>query len=532
MTTTTILPTNPTEWHRRPREFTGPCPICGFPLLRGEHRATRPDESLSATWLVRRKSPRGWQMTPVFRDAALQTAAVETARDEPESATEQGAKEASLPPSIRVVEQIQKATAMLARGKSMRSVAEALQTSERSVMYLRANHRDLWNVTFKAAVANVVTAVRRQAGTDAVLADPDKYLQLATAADKWSAENERELFPTNGVDLSLSGFYRAYYVPNCLSDAHPETKRQYEIVLNLWRRITGDPPLRLITNTVLCKFRDTLLGMKGKGGRPYSKNTVRSKLTQLQAILDAAGPPGPRRRDAAGLLSVVPSCKPPRAELEIPRIVKMEWLESVYDAAQLMDCPEGFGIPTALWWRALLSVALNTALRHGTLFKLRWEWIDTEARRLLIPASAMKARRPHLVPLNADVLKHLASIRDDGTSDVVFPWPYTRETFDKKLKLLQGLAGIPAGERFGLHAIRRTAATLLWRNCPEAAQIILGHRSSLITLRHYIEPAAATSGAMERLATPWVNAAEKVAAVPASTPLPRPERAPEDNAAA
>jgi integrase len=405
----------------------------------------------------------------------------------------------------KVRQSIARATKLLAEGKTMVEIASELGMTDHAIEDWRKRHRKLWNRDFRLAVQSTIATVRKNAGTDRVLANPDEYMRLAAVADRWNNEQHTELFPTSSVDLSLSGFYKAYYLPNCLGGTTEETRRQYEIILRLWQRITGDPPLRLITSTVVCKFRDTLLAMKGRGGHPYSVNTVRSKLIHVQAILDAAGPSGPRKRDAAGLLATVPYAKPPREELQIPRIVKSEWLNAVYVAAQLMNVPEGSGIPIALWWRALLSVALNTGLRRGSLFSLRWEYIDFERCQVLIPANRMKARRPHLIPLNADAIKHLQSIRGDGTTEMVFPWPYTRETFDIKFKLLQGLADIPAGERFGLHAIRRTAATLLWQNCPEAASIVLGHRSPLITLRHYVEPSAAATAGLNRLEQPWTT---------------------------
>lgn len=66
----------PTDWHRRPKGFQGqPCPICGWPTPKGEHRTVAPEENMTAKWLRREKSPTGWKMFPVFEpkpnDAAL-----------------------------------------------------------------------------------------------------------------------------------------------------------------------------------------------------------------------------------------------------------------------------------------------------------------------------------------------------------------------------------------------------------------------------------------------------------------------------
>jgi integrase len=478
------------KWHRRPEDFDGPCPVCECPLLIGEHRAVRPEEGLRSRWVQRYKSPRG------YRNRLVRGERLPTKPAKPRKVSRKGV------PNQETLEGIVKATRLLAEGRPMVAIAKELGITPRALEYWRQHHPTIWQHNFRLAVQGVVSRVRKTAGTDQVLTAPDEYLRLATMADKWTAENDEELFPSGGPDLSVCGFFRAYYLRNCLAGAVPETIRQYEIALNLWRRITGDPPIRLVTNDVVAKFRDVLLSMKGRGGRPMSPNTVRSKLRQLQAIFDAAGPSGPRHRDAAGILAKIPYAKPPAEVLDTPRIVREEWLNAVYKAAVAMDSPDVFGIKPRDWWQALLSLTLNTALRRGTLFSLRWEFVDWKDRTLHLPYRNMKAKRGHLIPLNRPALEHLERIK--SASEVIFPWPYSRECFDDKFKLLQGLAGIPAGERFGLHAIRRTAATLLWERSPQAAQIVLGHTSALITLRHYVQPKAAAA-ALESLPQPWVT---------------------------
>ena len=75
-------------------------------------------------------------------------------------------------------------------------------------------------------------------------------------------------------------------------------------------------------------------------------------------------------------------------------------------------------------------------------------------------------------------------------------------TFHKWFHKLQYLAGIPKGEHFGLHGIRRTVATRLWENNPEAAQLALGHVAAAITRRHYIQSADIVSRALDLLPQP------------------------------
>lgn len=469
----------PTDWHRRPKGSPAPCVVCGFPgKHRSDHRATVPADSTKARWIVRTKGPGGYR----YREAGAQTRI-----------------------TGGVKRRIRCAAEMFAAGRSFASIAETLEVTPNAVRLWRKTHPRLWAKLFRKAAQGLVDKVRKTAGTDAVLADADGYMHLAVLAEKWAAAEGVELFPTSQVDLSLTGFYKMYYAPACLGNVLPESKLQYEYALRQWTRITGDPPLRLITNTIMAKFRDALAMLKGRGGHPYSPNTVRSKLVHIQAILDAAGPPGPRRRDAAGLLAKVPYCKPPREELDVPRIVSAERLAAVYRAADLMDCPQGHGIEPAQWWRSLLAVALNTALRHRALFELQWPMVDWEGRLLRVPKELLrKSRAGQTIPLNDTAVAHLESIRaDDG---FIFPWGYSRECFGHKFKLLQGLAGIPPGERFGLQILRRTAGTLLCQTSgPAAAQIILGHHSTLVTFKHYINPRQIGAAALDKLPQPWAQ---------------------------
>jgi len=466
----------------------------------GEHRAVAPEEHLEARWLIRRKSASGWQIISVVGPRAVSIDATDAAKspDTPQPSCESVREKRTERITPKVRRGIARAAQMLAEGKSMADIAEALGVTVRAIEYWKTQHRKLWNRDFRLAIQDVVSQVRKDAGTDRVVAAPDEYMRLAKLADKWTAETHQELFPQSDIDLSLTGFYRAYYLPTCLGGTVPGTRRQYEICLRLWARITGDPPLRLVTNETVAKFRDTLSAMKGQGGRPYSPNSVRSKLTQIQAILDAAGPPGPRHRDAAGILAKVPYAKPPREELDVPRIISFDILGRVYEAARFMDSPGIDGISSPDWWRALLAVALNTALRRATLFALRWDFLDD--RNLVLPKHVLKTRRGMTIPLNDTAFGHLKAIRSDR--EMIFPWPYTRECFDHHFSTLQGLAGVPRGERFGLQAIRRTAATLLWKQCPQAAQIILGHHAATITLRHYVNANEVAKPALANLPQP------------------------------
>ena len=324
---------------------------------------------------------------------------------------------------------------------------------------------------------------------------------MAGQAEKWCREQGQPLFPIND-ELTLTTFFETYYVPARLSDASPGTVNYRRTVLNRWRLITGDPPLKSITVPLLAKFRDAIANSAGEDRvSRKSVNTVAGYLGVVQTLLDKAGPPGMRNRDAAGIIDRVPWIKPPREVLLPPRIVTPERMNDVYQAAVAMDIPRGFGFKPPAWWRALLVLTYNTGLRRGTLFKLRMEWIRWDDCCLTIPPKSMKSGQWHTIHLNPTAMQHLRAIRTDR--ELVFPWPFgSTRYFYTVFHRLQDAAGIPRKDHFGLHALRKTLATILWADSPQASQFALGHAGAEVTMRHYVASQGIVAQALDRLPQP------------------------------
>ena len=85
----------------------------------------------------------------------------------------------------------------------------------------------------------------------------------------------------------------------------------------------------------------------------------------------------------------------------------------------------------------------------------------------------------------------------------MFPLNAFHHTFYNWFHRLQDLAAIPRKEHFGLHAIRRTAATALAGISPQSAQLALGHTALATTMNHYIDPTAIVGAALDGMAQPW-----------------------------
>ena len=259
----------------------------------------------------------------------------------------------------------------MAAGSTQAQIQEALGISERQITAWRFRHGKLWHEQRQKAIAAAVETVRATAGTDAMLADFDRYVVMASHAEAWTRLHGEKLFPAKSPELTLPRLFEEHYRPKRLFDASPGSIDLYRCVLKRWQLLTGDPPLSAITDDLLCRYRNALMKIRGNDPhRPASPETVRSALKQIQRLLDFAGPRGRYNRDALGLLAVAPWAKPPKSRPKLPQRVTDEQLSRVYRAADTMTWPRLPDVEAPAWWRALLVLAYNTGLRRRTLFEL------------------------------------------------------------------------------------------------------------------------------------------------------------------
>jgi len=534
-----------TTWHTAPEGAERKCPICTCPLRKlTTHKTSRTHISHRATgenqWEKRCKSPKGWKITTItvtedrtprprqIRDATrvgmARAAAVLAAepdltfktvaarigvsarnlydwrRDHKDLWTEalriaRAGQEASGLPigqaaAVGVPEstqqQVREATALLAAGLTYEEASDELGIAIGTLRDWRIRYPNFWEGELNRAMQFSTVVVRTQAGTDAVIDDPEAYLRRARGCEKWLAAKGESLFPSSG-EPTVSSFFQDWYLPNRLFESPASTITSYRNTVRFWSLITGDPPLKEITSELVAKFRDCLAKKSGaQPGLPASPNTVRTKLRHLQCILDKAGPPGRRNRDAVGIIDRAPYAKPPRPRYTPRTIVSMERVIQVYEATVAMHLPKIDGFKAPWWWKTLLLTALYTGLRRGTLFSMQMREILWDKHLLAIAPERLKSRRPQIVPLHPIVEDHLRRIRTDR--ELVFPWPNQMRAFHSAFHELQSSAGIPRAEHFGLHALRRSLATMLWDINPGAAQLGLGHAGTDVTKNHYVRP--------------------------------------------
>ncbi len=385
-------------------------------------------------------------------------------------------------------ERITIASQMRAYGHTWTEIGRHFRLSPEAIRNWQKRFKAFWNEAYAIGLAEAERILaERTRRHETTVGDISRLTdRVEEAGSAILADPPAEFVEADPTQHTVGSFLEHYVVPCCLCDANPATINLYRISAKRFAVLMGNPPLAKIDNLMLAKYRDQLRQMagRGRGGKLLSVNTVRMYLQHLQMILDKAGPPARRCRDAAGYLAVVPWVKRPREELGVSTIVSDEVLRRCYEAAEYMRRPAGLGVEPAAWWRALLIVARYLGLRARTLFAMRFEHIDWSVPRVVLPPEIIKTRKTLVLPLPPIVCQHIEAIRTDR--ETVFAWLNSSEMRRKYFHDLQNEAGLAPDERFGLHTLRRTAITQLWKVSPAAAQLLAGHGSPTITRMHYV----------------------------------------------
>jgi len=134
--------------------------------------------------------------------------------------------------------------------------------------------------------------------------------------------------------------------------------------------------------------------------------------------------------------------------------------------------------------RQMVLLALNTGMRRGEIYGLKWENVDLGKRRILVKHT--KSGEDRTIPINSFLAGMLDSMVKETA--LLFTNKVGRKVSDVKTAWRNALrdGGIVD---FRFHDLRHTVATILARSrVPEAViAMILGHKRTSITSR-YINP--------------------------------------------
>lgn len=168
-----------------------------------------------------------------------------------------------------------------------------------------------------------------------------------------------------------------------------------------------------------------------------------------------------------------------------------EWAKLLTAAAELAgDDPPG---TTRAQLANFLRVTYGTGARSGEIHKLRWEYVDLKAGRVVFYDTKTNVARA--IPLVGDALaatKAQAKARRDSCP-WVFPSPVTDTapaSFDESFRKARKKAGLHRpdvrGEVLVIHSLRHSAATEAGRNGATAFEIaaLTGHRTLAMVQRY------------------------------------------------
>jgi integrase len=112
--------------------------------------------------------------------------------------------------------------------------------------------------------------------------------------------------------------------------------------------------------------------------------------------------------------------------------------------------------------RLAIKLMALTFVRTSELIGARWEEFDIDARRWSIPATRMKMKTPHIVPLSTQAIEVLELLRTiSGNRELVFPGEQDYKKPMSNMTILKALERMGYKGRMTGHGFRGLASTIL-----------------------------------------------------------------------
>jgi len=145
--------------------------------------------------------------------------------------------------------------------------------------------------------------------------------------------------------------------------------------------------------------------------------------------------------------------------------------------------------------KPMIIVSLNTGIRQGSLFQLRWSDIDFQEGNLSVSPLAEKTGKLVHIPMNPEVKETLEAWQEQTRgkhSELVFPSPRGGNRFDNCKKAWAGLMKDAQIENFRWHDMRHDFASQLVMCGVDLNTVreLMGHSDLKMTLRYaHLAPA-------------------------------------------
>lgn len=150
----------------------------------------------------------------------------------------------------------------------------------------------------------------------------------------------------------------------------------------------------------------------------------------------------------------------------------------------------------------LVLLALNTGLRRGELFGLRWSGVDLDGRRVVVHGEGTKTGQTRIVPINSEAVAVLSAWRPAEVSSaaLVFPGRKGEPLTDIKTAWLKLMKRAEI-DGFRFHDLRHTFASKLVMASVDLNTVrdLLGHSDLKMTLRYAHLAPEVKASAVEKL---------------------------------
>jgi integrase len=136
--------------------------------------------------------------------------------------------------------------------------------------------------------------------------------------------------------------------------------------------------------------------------------------------------------------------------------------------------------------RPMILLSINTGMRRGELFSLKWENVNLEQALLTIEGSYAKSGKTRHIPLNTEALHALKAWRKQtNTIDLVFP-SKDGKRFDTVKKGWASILELAEIKNFRWHDMRHHFASKLVMAGVDLNTVreLLGHSEMTMTLRY------------------------------------------------
>ncbi len=199
------------------------------------------------------------------------------------------------------------------------------------------------------------------------------------------------------------------------------------------------------------------------------------------------------------LVEVWPNVRPLKEPERVPVGWMQQDLEAIFRAISTLDYDVA-GVPASLWWKALVSVLLDSGERVGAIRQLQRKNILGD--HILIPAEHRKGQtRDKLYQLMPETAAMLRQICKRHCEERVFVWDRCETYIYRRYSEILAKAKLPDGPKRKLHAFRRTCGSAVKAQGGDPTQAL--DHSSPRTTKKYLDPRITDETPTCQLVSQW-----------------------------